>query len=57
MGHQDWLADQFEAHRAHLHAVAYRTLGSRSEADDAVQEAWLRRAAPTPAASRTSGDG
>ncbi|HEX5402259.1 MAG TPA: RNA polymerase sigma factor SigJ [Pseudonocardiaceae bacterium] len=32
----------FESHRAHLHAVAYRMLGSRSEADDAVQEAWLR---------------
>jgi RNA polymerase sigma factor (sigma-70 family) len=38
----DWLADQFEAHRAHLRAVAYRMLGSRGEADDAVQEAWLR---------------
>src|SRR5438093_665927 len=32
----------FEAHRDHLRAVAYRMLGSRSEADDAVQEAWLR---------------
>jgi RNA polymerase sigma factor (sigma-70 family) len=42
MDEQDWLADRFEAHRAHLHAVAYRMLGSRSEADDAVQEAWLR---------------
>jgi RNA polymerase sigma factor (sigma-70 family) len=38
----DWLADRFEAHRAHLKAVAYRMLGSLSEADDAVQEAWLR---------------
>jgi RNA polymerase sigma factor (sigma-70 family) len=38
----DWLADRFEAHRAHLRAVAYRMLGSLSEADDAVQEAWLR---------------
>jgi len=36
--------DDFEAHRAHLRAVAYRMLGSRSEADDAVQEAWLRLA-------------
>ena len=36
------LARQFEASRAHLRAVAYRMLGSRSEADDAVQEAWLR---------------
>jgi RNA polymerase sigma factor (sigma-70 family) len=35
-------AEQFERHRAHLHAVAYRMLGSLSEADDAVQEAWLR---------------
>jgi RNA polymerase sigma-70 factor (ECF subfamily) len=38
----DWLADSFEGHRAHLRAVAYRMLGSRGEADDAVQEAWLR---------------
>jgi RNA polymerase sigma factor (sigma-70 family) len=39
---EDLLADQFQAHRAHLRAVAYRMLGSLSEADDAVQEAWLR---------------
>ncbi len=38
----DWLADRFEENRGHLRAVAYRMLGSRSEADDAVQEAWLR---------------
>ncbi|HMK24175.1 MAG TPA: sigma-70 family RNA polymerase sigma factor [Terriglobales bacterium] len=38
----DWLADKFEANRGHLRAVAYRMLGSLSEADDAVQEAWLR---------------
>jgi RNA polymerase sigma factor (sigma-70 family) len=38
----DWLAGEFEGHRAHLRAVAYRMLGSPSEADDAVQEAWLR---------------
>jgi RNA polymerase sigma factor (sigma-70 family) len=37
-----WLAERFESHRAHLRAVAYRMLGSASEADDAVQEAWLR---------------
>ncbi len=37
-----WLAERFEANRAHIGAVAYRTLGSYSEADDAVQEAWLR---------------
>src|ERR671910_1484962 len=34
--------DVFEAHRAHLHAVATRILGSRAEADDALQEAWIR---------------
>jgi RNA polymerase sigma factor (sigma-70 family) len=38
----DFLAEQFETHRRHLRAVAYRMLGSVSEADDAVQEAWLR---------------
>jgi RNA polymerase sigma-70 factor, ECF subfamily len=38
----DVLAERFESHRGHLRAVAYRMLGSRAEADDAVQEAWLR---------------
>jgi len=38
----EWLAERFEANRAHLRAVAYRMLGSPSEADDAVQEARLR---------------
>jgi RNA polymerase sigma factor (sigma-70 family) len=38
----EWLAERFEAHRRRLRAVAYRMLGSLSEADDAVQEAWLR---------------
>src|SRR5215468_4799560 len=42
MDQQRWLAERFETHRAHLQGVAYRMLGSRSEADDAVQEAWLR---------------
>ena len=42
MDDQEWLAQGFEANRAHLRAVAYRMLGSPSEADDAVQEAWLR---------------
>jgi RNA polymerase sigma factor (sigma-70 family) len=37
-----WLTERFETHRKHLEAVAYRMLGSQSEADDAVQEAWLR---------------
>jgi RNA polymerase sigma-70 factor (ECF subfamily) len=41
---QDWLARQFEEQRPHLRAVAYRMLGSLSEADDAVQDAWLRLA-------------
>jgi len=44
MDEKNWLADRFEANRPHLQAVAYRMLGSRSEADDAVQEAWLRLA-------------
>lgn len=39
---RDWLADEFERNRRHLRAVAYRMLGSVIEADDAVQEAWLR---------------
>jgi RNA polymerase sigma factor (sigma-70 family) len=39
---RDWLAERFEQHRPHLRAVAYRMLGSLGEADDAVQEAWLR---------------
>src|SRR5204862_2611334 len=38
----EWLAEQFEQHRAHLRAVAYRMLGSATEAEDAVQEAWIR---------------
>jgi len=38
----DWLVGRFEDNRAHLRAVAYRMLGSRVEADDAVQEAWVR---------------
>jgi RNA polymerase sigma-70 factor (ECF subfamily) len=42
MDEHDWLADRFEVQRGHLRAVAYRMLGSLSEADDAVQEAWLR---------------
>src|SRR5215212_3269314 len=42
MDERDELADGFEAHRSHLRAVAYRMLGSVNDADDAVQEAWLR---------------
>lgn len=50
MSENEFLAQQFEKNRSHLRAVAYRMLGSLSEADDAVQEAWLRL-------SRTPGDG
>jgi RNA polymerase sigma factor (sigma-70 family) len=42
MDEHDWLPERFEENRKHLRAVAYRMLGSLSEADDAVQEAWLR---------------
>ena len=42
MQDHDWLAERFEANRTNLRAVAYRMLGSVNEADDAVQEAWLR---------------
>src|SRR5437870_2237949 len=42
MDDTDWLAERFEENRTHLRAVAYRMLGSLAEADDAVQEAWLR---------------
>src|SRR3954451_9879251 len=50
MDEQQWLAERFEGQRQHLRAVAYRMLGSLSEADDAVQDAWLRL-------SRTDADG
>lgn len=42
MGESDWLAEQFQSQHSHLRAVAYRMLGSLSDADDAVQETWLR---------------
>src|SRR5215471_11203142 len=42
MDKNKWLAEQFDAQRGRLRAVAYRMLGSSSEADDAVQETWLR---------------
>ena len=42
MDERDWLAERFQEHRPRLRAVAYRMLGSTSEADDAVQEAWIR---------------
>jgi RNA polymerase sigma factor (sigma-70 family) len=42
MDENEWLVERFEEHRAHLRAVAYRMLGSPTEADDVVQDAWLR---------------
>lgn len=49
MEKEKWLAEQFETHRDHLQRVAYRILGSTGEADDAVQEAWLRLSRAEPA--------
>jgi len=49
MDEQAWLTERFEQHRSHLRAVAYRMLGSVSEADDALQEAWLRVHGQDPA--------
>src|SRR5256885_10312686 len=49
MDEERWLAEEFEEHRGHLRAVAYRMLGSLTEADDAVQDTWLRL-------SRSGGD-
>ena len=49
MEKEKWLAEQFETHRDHLQRVAYRMLGSTGEADDAVQEAWLRLSRSQPA--------
>jgi RNA polymerase sigma-70 factor (ECF subfamily) len=42
MDERDWLTERFQQHRGHLRAVAYRMLGSATEAEDALQEAWLR---------------
>lgn len=48
MSEHDWLAALFEEHRDHLSAVAYRILGSHADADDALQEAWLRLSRSDP---------
>jgi DNA-directed RNA polymerase specialized sigma24 family protein len=42
MAEREWLDDQFERHRPQLRSVAYRMLGSVDDADDALQESWLR---------------
>lgn len=42
MDEKQWLAERFEENRTHLRSVAYRMLGSLPEAEDAVQESWLR---------------
>ena len=56
MDEHAWLAERFEEHRPHLRAVAYRMLGSLTEADDAVQDAWLRlRRADTTAVANLGG--
>ena len=57
MDERDWLTERFEQHRAHLRAVAYRMLGSATETDDALQEAWLGSATRTRRASRTCAPG
>jgi RNA polymerase sigma-70 factor (ECF subfamily) len=48
MGEKEFLAERFEANRSHLRAVAWRMLGSKAEAEDAVQEAWLRLSGAEP---------
>lgn len=48
MEEREWLIERFQQHRPHLRAVAYRMLGSMSEANDALQEAWLQFATPEP---------
>ena len=48
MDESEWLSEQFEAHRAYLEAVAFRMLGSTDDADDALQEAWLRLSGSDP---------
>ena len=54
MDEGDWLAERFQAHRPRLRAVAYRMLGSLSEADDAVQDTWLHFSRADPPAAPTT---
>src|SRR6266516_3658269 len=55
MDEHNWLAERFEAHSAHLRGVAYRMLGSMTDADDAVQEAWLRLSRSEPSGIQNLG--
>jgi hypothetical protein len=55
MDNHEWVTEQFERHRIHLRGVAYRILGSLSEADDAVQEAWLRLSRSDASVVKNSG--
>jgi RNA polymerase sigma-70 factor, ECF subfamily len=57
MDEQAWLAERFEEQRPHLRAVAYRMLGSLAEADEAVQDAWLRVSRAGADGIETSADG
>jgi DNA-directed RNA polymerase specialized sigma24 family protein len=57
MADRDWLAELFEANRPRLQALVYHMLGSPSEADDAVQESWLRTVDRRQRAWRTSAAG
>ena len=54
MDDRSWLAERFEENRPHLRSVAYRMLGSLSDADDAVQESWLRLSRSDPDAIATA---
>ena len=54
MSESDLLAEEFERHRARLRSVAYRMLGSIGDADDAVQESWLRLSRSDPRRLPTS---
>ena len=57
MDENDWLAARFEEQQAHLRSVAYRMLGSLAEAEDAVQNSWLRLSSADDAVARIVGTG